>query len=64
VTFILGSSQLGGSGFAYTETTFEDRGRSIVVEWSQSGANQDMELYGFAIRFAAGDEEAKDTGAQ
>ncbi len=62
MTFVLDVSQLGGSGFAFSESIFEDRGRSIVIEWSQSGANQDLEIYGFAVRFAPGEPEAKDTG--
>ena len=56
MTFILDTDVLGGSDFNYVESLLEDRGRSITVEWSQAGLNQDMELYGFSIRFYPAEE--------
>ena len=64
-TFTLGSSTLGvlggGSPFQYAESIINDRGRSIQVQWSQSGANQDMEIYGHAIRFAPAEGHAMES---
>ncbi len=58
--FILDTSTLGGTSFSYDEETIEDRGRSIVLSWSQSGSNQDMELFGYSVRFAPGETEAQE----
>lgn len=49
-SFTLDTSRLAGLDLAYAETTIEDRGRLIQLDWQVSGARQDMELYGFAIR--------------
>ena len=51
---------LGGSDFNYAETIIEDRGRSIMVQWSQGGAGEDMELYGYSIRFYPAEQQAKE----
>lgn len=60
-TFTLDSSALGASTqFVYAETPIAERGRSIQLSWSVSGANQDMELFGYSIRFAPAEFEAKD----
>lgn len=56
MTFRLDTDTLGGSDFQFTETIVEDRGRSIQVSWSQSGLNQDMELYGYSVRFAPAED--------
>ena len=60
MTFILDTDVLGGSDFNYVETIIEDRGRSIIVDWSQSGLNEDMEIFGYSIRFYAAEEEPKE----
>lgn len=60
-SFTLDISVLGGTGFAYDEETIEDRGRSIIMQWSQSGNDQDMELFGYSVRFAPGEIEAQET---
>ena len=60
MTFILDQSRLGGSEFNYVETIIEDRGRSIILDWSQSGLEQDFELYGYSIRFYPAEEEARE----
>jgi hypothetical protein len=57
---ILDSSVLGGSGFIYAENTLIDRGRSIIVQWSQGGYDEDIELFGYSIRFAEGETEAQE----
>lgn len=49
-TFQLDISTLSGENLNYVDTIFVERGRSIQVEWSQGGANQDMQLHGFAVR--------------
>jgi len=51
---------LGGSDFNYAETIIEDRGRSIILDWSVSGLNQDMEIFGYSIRFFPAEEEPKE----
>ena len=60
VAFVLNTDVLGGQDFNFTENTIEDRGRSISIDWTQSGANQDLELYGYSIRFFPSEEEAKE----
>lgn len=60
MTFILDTDVLGGSDFNYTETIIEDRGRSIIVDWSQSGLNEDFEIFGYSIRFFPAEEEPKE----
>jgi len=60
MTFILDTDVLGGSDFNYAETIIEDRGRSIILDWSVSGLNQDMEIFGYSIRFFAAEEEPKE----
>ena len=58
--FILDQSTLAGNGFTYEESILEDRGRSIQISWSQSGADQDMELFGYSVRCDPGDPEAQE----
>lgn len=49
--FILDTSVLGGSpAISSVHVPFQDRGRSVQLEWIQSGSNQDMRLHGYAIR--------------
>jgi hypothetical protein len=60
MTFILDTDVLGGSDFNYAETIIEDRGRSIILDWSVSGLNQDMEIFGYSIRFFPAEEEPKE----
>ena len=60
MSFVLGTDVLGDSDFNYTENIIEDRGRSIFLDWSQAGADQDMELYGYSVRFYPSEEEAKE----
>ena len=58
-TFILGQSVLGGRGTAaYDEFVVEGRGRSIQIDWEQNVAGDDVELYGYAVRVAAGEGHA------
>lgn len=51
-SFVLDTDVLGGGALAYAENIIEDRGRGIQLTYSQTGANQDMEIYGFGIRLA------------
>lgn len=60
MVFILDTDVLGGSDFNYVETIIEDRGRSIIVDWSQSGLNEDMEIFGYSIRYFPAEEEPKE----
>ena len=60
MTFILDTSRLGGSDFNYVETIIEDRGRSIILDWSQTGVDQDMEIYGYSVRFYPAESEPKE----
>lgn len=59
-TFTLDVSTLGGNGFTYNEQILEDRGRSIQLSWTQSGSDQDMELFGYSVRCTPGDPEAQE----
>src|SRR3990167_1603428 len=55
-TFVIGTDKIGSAAATrYIERPIEDRGRGIQVEWRQSGANQDMEILGYAIRYAPGE---------
>ena len=59
--FTLDTSVLGGSDFNYGENPeFNDRGRSIMIQWDQSGLNQDMELFGYSVRFTPAEETPKE----
>lgn len=60
MAFILDTDVLGGSDFNFVELPFGDRGRSIMVEWAQSGGGQDMELFGYSIRYFPVEVEAKE----
>ena len=60
MTFLLDTDILGGSDFNYVETIIEDRGRSIIIDWSQSGLNEDMEIFGYSIRYFPAEEEPKE----
>lgn len=57
MTFILDTDVLGGaSEFNYHETIIEDRGRSIIVDWSQTTGGTDIEIFGYSIRFYPAEE--------
>ena len=59
--FTLDTSTLGGNSFNYAENPeIEDRGRSISVTWSQSGLNQDMEIFGYSIRYKETEKSPKE----
>lgn len=50
--FIMGTDTLGGAEFNYHENPeIQDRGRSIYLDYSQGGLDQDMEIFGYSIRF-------------
>ena len=59
--FILDTDVLGGSDFNFVELPYQERGRSIMVQWSQGGADQDMELFGYSIRYFPAEVESRDT---
>lgn len=61
-SFVLDQSTLGGTGFAYQETIIADRGRSIEIEWKNDAADEDMELFGYSIRFYPTESEPKERG--
>ncbi len=60
MTFVLDTDILGGSDFNYFETIIEDRGRSIIVDWSQSAGSNDFEIFGYSIRFFPAEEFAQE----
>jgi hypothetical protein len=46
-----GSAVFGGNnGLFFTETPISDRGRSIQLEYVNSSATTDLQIYGYAIR--------------
>lgn len=59
-TFRLDSSRLSGTNLNYVETPIEDRGRGIQLEWVQAGANQDIQILGYAIRGVPGEIMAQE----
>lgn len=61
MTFILDTDILGGSEFTYVETPIEDRGRAIQMTWSQGSANQDFEIYGYAVRAFPAETDSKES---
>ena len=60
IDFILDTSVLGGSDFNYFETPIEDRGRSIIMQWDQTGLNEDCELFGYSVRYSPAELTAKE----
>lgn len=52
IDFIMDTSVLGGGDFNFAETPIEDRGRSISLQYDQTGLNQDCELFGYSVRYA------------
>jgi hypothetical protein len=53
---VFGTATYGGAGTAfYVETPIEGRGRAIELEYVQGGANQDCDLYGYAVRAVPGE---------
>ena len=61
MAFILDTDILGGSDFNFVELPYQERGRSIMAQWSQGGADQDMELFGYSIRYFPAEVESRDT---
>lgn len=57
--FILGTSKLGGSRYAYIPMQIENGGefRTVAFEFSSSSNNNDVELHGFAVELT-GDAES------
>ena len=51
---------LGGADFNYFENIIEDRGRSISIQWDQTGLNETMELFGYSVRFYQAEPTAKE----
>ena len=63
MTFTLDSTTLGvlgGNQSNYAETIIGDRGRSLILDWSQSGLDQDFELFGYSVRFYPSETEPKE----
>lgn len=58
--FILNTSILSGVTFSSVDAIIAERGRYIQIEWAQDGANQDMEIYGYAIRVVPGEGMAQE----
>lgn len=54
-SFTLDTDVLGGATYDYVESPVIGRGRSIQMTWEQGGVNQDMEIFGYAIRAAVGE---------
>lgn len=50
--FIMGTDTLAGSDFNYHENPeIQGRGRSIFLDWTQGGLEEDMEIFGYSIRY-------------
>lgn len=50
----------GGLGVGFRENIINDRGRGIILNWTNSDVGSGVELFGYAIRFAPGEAEAKE----
>ena len=50
----------GGLGVQYIESILEERGRSLILNWSNNDVNSGMELFGYGIRFYPAESEAKE----
>ncbi len=57
-SFILDTSVLDGAPVSYIETIIEDRGRNIQLSWTQSGTSQDVEIYGYGLRYMPAETNA------
>lgn len=55
-SFTLNTSTLAGA-LEQTDNPFDERGRALQLTWEQSGVNQDMEVYGYAVRYAPGEDQ-------
>ena len=49
-SFTLDTSVLSGTDLQYVEAILNERGRSISIDWTQSGSNQNIEVHGYALR--------------
>ena len=55
-TFVMNTSLIARSSqTTIVPTVIGERGRGIQLEWTQSGVNQDFELYGYAIVYQPGE---------
>jgi len=55
--FVMDESLIGSENeLAVAETIVEGRGKGVGIEWTQSGVNQDFELYGYGLRFEPGED--------
>src|SRR2546427_620922 len=66
MSFILDHSVfgvLGGQDMAIIETTCEDRGQGLTLDWTQSGNDQDFESYGYSVRFHPAEQVPYDAQA-
>jgi hypothetical protein len=62
MTFILNQSRLGASiGIAMQETPIEERGRTIQITWTQDGLDQDLELFGYSVRYFPAEGDSKES---
>ena len=61
MTVTLDSTILGADGAFYDEQTVEDRGRGCSVEWTSGEVDEEMILFGYAIRYYPAEVEAKET---
>ena len=61
MSFVLDTSILGGAGIAILETPIEERGRTIQLVWTQGGQDQDIELFGYSIRYFPTEGDSKES---
>ena len=55
-TLIIGTGKIGGAtNSSIVPTVVEGRGRQIQLEYTQSGGNEDAELYGYTIHYEPGE---------
>jgi hypothetical protein len=61
MSFVLDRSVLGGAGVAIQELPIEERGRTIQITWTQVGLDQDIELFGYSVRYFPAEVDSKES---
>ena len=61
-TLVIGTGKIGGaSNSSIAPVPLEGRGRQIQLEYTQSGGNEDAELYGYTIQYEPGEPFSAET---
>lgn len=61
MTITLDTTILGNEAAQYDEQTLEDRGRGMSIKWTSENVNEELILFGYAVRYYPSEGEAKET---